>query len=152
MERRTDARGLAKFDAVALGETQVLAAAHGYLPSFATADVGRESVVWVNESSPRRVRVRVVDMERRPVAAARVLATSRAAPDASGVLVSTGTTVAQIDGDTELLTPRTDAQGCVVLEVPAGSVEYIASLAGAATRTLSDDEEVRIVLAPPEPR
>jgi hypothetical protein len=145
----TDGEGWARFAAIPVGPQTVLALAHGYLPSFGSAEVGRDAQADVFEATPRRARVVVVDPDGRPVPAVRVLATCRAVPGPAGSEVELWTTIAQMDGVTEVLTPRTDARGEVVLDLPEGRIQFHATLAGAAAKLETDERDVRIVLAPP---
>lgn len=59
-------------------------------------------------------------------------------------------TVAQMDGDTELLAPRTRPDGTVLLDVPVGTIRYDATLAGAVASVTSDADVVEVRPLPPE--
>jgi len=145
----TDAEGVATLDAVPLGLLDVVAYSHGFLPTAVQAVGGRDSEVLIQEQPPRRVRVTVVDPDGRPVPSVRVLPTCEEIPGATGTMLWAHTTVAQLVGDLELATPRTDASGAVELDVPRGLIRYDATLIGAATSRKSSDDDVRIVLSPP---
>lgn len=131
--------GRAHFAAIPTGRTFVLALAHGFLPTSVFADVGSDDAVEIVEEPARRVSVLVADDDGRPLAAARVTAEA-------WVSGTWRTSIAQVDGDVEDLTPRTDRFGEVVLRVPPGEVSYRVDL-GFATRSIdSDDDVVRVVL------
>jgi hypothetical protein len=119
------------------GRVEVAAAAHGFVAAEATVDLECDTEIVLRESEPREARVCVVDSDGRRVPGARVTATSR------------GATVAQWEGDVELLTPRTGPDGCVRLEVPPGAVRYAVTLAGAYEEFESADDLVTVTLRSP---
>lgn len=124
----------------------VHAAAHGFLLSTRLVKpkkLAPDAVVEIVESEPRRVRIVVVDGDDRPVPSARVFAEYAGYAPVH--------TIAQMDGDTEIGTPRTDADGVLLLDVCDGNIRYDVSLAGAATTVTSDAAEVRVVLGATPP-
>ena len=88
-------------------------------------------------SAPRVVFVRVLDSDGRSVAGARVTP------------FRCGEPVAQIDGDVQLLTPRTGPDGSVRLVVQPGTVTYVVTLAGARVDVESAEDVVSVTLRSP---
>ncbi len=138
---RSGSDGLATLRVVrADADRRFTASAHGFLPTVVVVPAGSAaSFTDVVESTPRQVRVFVVDGEDRPVPGARVFASSLGGdPEVR--------TIAQMDGDTEIGTPRTGPDGSLLLDVCEGLVRYEVALAGAATALDSDAPFVRVVL------
>ena len=95
----------------------------------------------------------VRDEAGRVLPAACVTASCRGAVGPDGAIVGAAwTSIAQIDGTVEVLTPVTGPLGFVDLRVPDGPVEYEVVLGGASATASSDAPEVRVVLRAPERR
>jgi hypothetical protein len=139
--------GTLRVESAPIGPRELLAFAHGFLPTTAHADVGRDVEVVVRESSPHTVRVTVVDEPERPLMGAVV---NVRCEQLSGSDRKVGCSVAQLDGDVELATPMTGRDGVVTLDVPRGTNEYRATLGAAGEAVSSDSDFVRVVLRPPK--
>lgn len=142
----------------------LVAAAHGFVPAVGVVGGDTRDEIVLRESAARRVTVRVLDANGSAVPGASVRATCVSVPGprriAGGALrvpglrgadVRVGVTVAQMEGDTEILAPRTAPDGTRVLQVPVGTIRYDVTLAGAAATVESARDDVVVTLRPPEP-
>lgn len=145
----TDADGRARFDAMPLGALTVLAKGHGFVPTLITADVRSDEALEIREAETRPVRVLVTDRDDNPVPSAAVVARCVWVRGPDGVRIDADCDVAQMDGDTENLVPRTDRNGVVVLQLPRGGVEVTAVLGAAdgSNSMAGERDEVRVVLS-----
>jgi len=120
----TDAEGRASFAALPVGPQFFVAGAHGFLPTAARAVVGRDETIDVAEDAPRIVHVLVTDEQGRALPAARVTVASERIAGPEDSLLEFHVSIAQLDGDVELLTPLTDGAGRVDVDAPRGEMNY----------------------------
>lgn len=147
---RTDEHGVARFTGLPCGADVVTAWEHGFRPVAAAVEIGRDAEVVLVEPPARTVRVVVEDENGAPVPGARVTAVCNAVQDPAGARQWVGATVAQLDGGVETIGHRTDRWGRAALSLPAGEIEVSATLGGAAAWETSTEDEVRVVLRPPQ--
>jgi hypothetical protein len=140
--------GVARFDALTKGDRKFVASAHGFRPTPFHAQVGKDAEIIVRESPSRTIEVIVADADDRRLPAACVTSRCASVVGADGTQTYVGgwCSVAQLDGDVELATPLTGADGTLRLQEPAGEIEYRAQLGGAAASVTSAADVVRIVL------
>jgi hypothetical protein len=141
--------GFLRTDHAPVGPRDVVVSAHGFRPTVVRVDVGREKEVLVREAPARSVRVTVTDESGKRYPAALVQSNCVTVPGPDGKDVRVDESVAQLDGDVELATPLTGRDGTVVLDEPAGTIRYRASLGAASGEAESSADAVTVVLRRP---